>query len=346
MDNSVAVIGAGMSGLACAQKLQAAGFDVRVFDKGRGPGGRMSTRRGGEEGFVFDHGCQYLTARHPGFARAVERWREAQIIAPWSGRFAYIRGRTWEAAKGGERFVGLPGMSAVTGYMGKGLDVRYGVEVAAPELASGHWRLLTKDGEALGSFATVIVATPAPQAVKLLEQAPQVRRAPEMARMAPSWTLMVAFKKRLRVPFDGAHLGEDGAVAWIGRDSSKPARGEDAYDRWVVQANGPWSENHLEDDPEDAADHLLRAFYGIVDVRAVSPVYQKAHRWRYAQTAKPMRAAAFFDAEANIGTCGDWCLGRRAEHAWISGTSLADTLIASRPREFSQPQALAAPAGG
>ena len=42
----IAVIGAGMAGLSCARHLQEAGCRVTVFDKARGPGGRMSTRRG------------------------------------------------------------------------------------------------------------------------------------------------------------------------------------------------------------------------------------------------------------------------------------------------------------
>ncbi|MEL6486923.1 MAG: FAD-dependent oxidoreductase, partial [Pseudomonadota bacterium] len=42
MDGShsdIAIIGAGMAGLACASALTAAGHKVQVFDKGRGPGG-------------------------------------------------------------------------------------------------------------------------------------------------------------------------------------------------------------------------------------------------------------------------------------------------------------------
>ena len=41
----IVVIGAGMSGIACARVLRAAGLPVRLIDKGRGVGGRMATRR-------------------------------------------------------------------------------------------------------------------------------------------------------------------------------------------------------------------------------------------------------------------------------------------------------------
>ena len=62
----VAIIGAGMSGLACARRLVDAGLSPVVFDKGQGIGGRMATRR--VDGLQFDHGAQYVTAQDSGFA--------------------------------------------------------------------------------------------------------------------------------------------------------------------------------------------------------------------------------------------------------------------------------------
>ena len=50
----IAVIGAGISGLSCATSLQQAGFEITVFDKSRGPSGRMSTRLG--DGWQCDAG--------------------------------------------------------------------------------------------------------------------------------------------------------------------------------------------------------------------------------------------------------------------------------------------------
>ncbi|WP_230945853.1 FAD-dependent oxidoreductase [Burkholderia vietnamiensis] len=41
----VAIVGAGIAGLACARVLADAGHRVTVYEKSRGVGGRMSTRR-------------------------------------------------------------------------------------------------------------------------------------------------------------------------------------------------------------------------------------------------------------------------------------------------------------
>ncbi len=61
MSVSVAVIGAGMAGLAAARILSEAGVRCTLFDKSRGVGGRMSTRRAGD--LQFDHGAQYFSAK-------------------------------------------------------------------------------------------------------------------------------------------------------------------------------------------------------------------------------------------------------------------------------------------
>ena len=83
-DAPIAVLGAGVAGAAAAARLVEAGLPVQVFDKGRGPGGRCSTRRSetaSEPG--FDHGAQYFTARGP---------RLRARCADWSARASSASG--------------------------------------------------------------------------------------------------------------------------------------------------------------------------------------------------------------------------------------------------------------
>jgi len=69
----VAVVGAGISGLICAKRLQNHGFEVTVFEKSRSVSGRAATRRG-EPQLSFDHGAQYFTVCDSAFAQSVEKW--------------------------------------------------------------------------------------------------------------------------------------------------------------------------------------------------------------------------------------------------------------------------------
>jgi predicted NAD/FAD-dependent oxidoreductase len=109
----VAIIGAGLAGLACATRLGEDGVAVSLFDKARGPGGRMSVRRietpSGEA--PFDHGAQYFTVRGASFRDQVTRWAADGVAAPWP-------------AAGPEAWVGVPGMNAPVRALAAGRDVR------------------------------------------------------------------------------------------------------------------------------------------------------------------------------------------------------------------------------
>ena len=114
----IAIIGAGMAGLSCGLRLRDGGHEISVFDKGRGPGGRMSTRRieHGNETFQFDHGAQYFTARDPAFVARVAEWDCGGHVA------------RWPAAKE-DAWVGTPQMSARVRAMSETLGLRFNCRI-------------------------------------------------------------------------------------------------------------------------------------------------------------------------------------------------------------------------
>jgi predicted NAD/FAD-dependent oxidoreductase len=93
-----------------------------------------------------------------------------------------------------------------------------------------------------------------------------------------------------------------------------------------VQASPEWSQRHLEDDEERVKAKLLRAFTEVTGIRA-EPGHAQVHRWRYAQTTQALGRSHLWDKRSGIGLCGDWCLGRRVEDAFVSGLELALTAI-------------------
>lgn len=315
---SVAIVGAGIAGLACARTLAAHGVATRLFDKGRTPGGRLATRRVDLDGhgIGFDHGAQYLTARGALFRATLD----AVDARPWIE---------------GHRRVGVPRMSAIPRALAEGLDITLGREVV--EIAGGPhaWLLrhatprrpggppgadVTEDGP----FEAVVVAVPAPQAAPLLEgPAAELRAALEPVRMAPCWTLMAAFRTPLDLP---DHIRpEGGPIAWAARDSSKPGR-DPAVECWVVQAGAAWTRDHLEMAEPEARAALLAAFARLAEQALPDPAYAAAHRWRYALVERPLGTPFLWDGARSIGAAGDWCLGPRAEAAAESGTALATAM--------------------
>ncbi len=126
------------------------------------------------------------------------------------------------------------------------------------------------------------------------------------------------------VEFDGAFV-HDGILSWIACNAGKPER--PATPAWVIHAAPEWSEQHLEDDPQQVTAVLLEAFAKAINRPLDSPRHAVAHRWRYALAAKPLEQQCLFDPVAGIGACGDWCGGSRVEAALLSGAAMAGTIL-------------------
>ncbi len=339
---TVAVIGAGLAGLACASALAAAGAAVSVFDKGRGPGGRLSTRRvdGPDGPWRFDHGGQYLSVRDTGFRAVVDRLAAAGAMARWDARIVKIGAGGTVTDSPAERFVGTPGMNALVKALADALPAppRWSLRVLPPERDGDGWRLRDEAGAPLGRFDAVTIAAPAPQAADLLAAAPDLAARAAGARMAACWAGMVVFERPLETGWDAAFVAPEApggdVLGWAARDASKPGR--PAAEAWVLHGSPAWSDAEVELAPEDAAARLLAAFRTLTGADG-APRYLAAHRWRYALPAAPLEVGSLWDAPARIGACGDWCVAARAEAAFVSGEHLARRMIAELGLSRSAP---------
>jgi len=323
----VAVIGAGMSGLVCARLLAESGHHVRIFDKARGPGGRMATRRAGP--LRFDHGAQYFTVRDPCFRRWVESWEADGLATRWKGRLAVVRGGEIALKDDAtERWVGVPGMSAICRCLMTGLDVNFGIRIVHLVRNDDRWELRAHDGADLGRFDAVVVSAPAPQTAALLAaSAPGLSARAGHVEMDPCWAVMASYPLTLGLTFDGAFV-EDAPLGWIARNSAKPGR--PSGEAWVLHASPEWSREHLELDREIAAQWLVDAFREAVGRDLPPPASLTAHRWRFALPVNPLAEPCLFDRELAVAACGDWAGGPRVEGAFLSGCAAAQRILELR----------------
>jgi photolyase PhrII len=320
----IAMIGGGISGLACARTLADHGLPVTVFEKSRGLGGRMATRR--TDAGSFDHGAQYFTCRDPLFRRYVDSWIEDQIVGRWNGRVKILeRGELRDERAATQRFVGVPGMSSLCKHLGRDLPIHLSTRIAGLDRVSGGWTLLSDDRREFGPFEIVLISTPAPQAAGLLEPCAALRDACRAVTMNPCWAVMAAFNQSLELSYDGAFV-HDAPLAWVMRDSSKPSRDttrDTAPETWVLHASSRWSEAHLEESPQVVEQLLLDAFWQSNQIPPHPPRTLLTHRWRFAIPADPLPERSLWDRASQLGVCGDWCGGPRVEGAFLSGISLA-----------------------
>ncbi len=312
----IAVVGAGMAGLACAEGLARRGHQLTVLDKGGGPGGRMSTRRiatpAGEA--TFDHGAQYFTVRDPAFRARVEDWIATGCVAPWP-------------AAGDDAFVGAPGMNAPIRQMAEPFAVHWGVRAMTLSPVAEGWRLTLQTGAPV-EVEAVVLALPAEQAADLTAPvSPDLTAICRATTTAPCWTLMLAFGERAPTELECLRGAEGDALGWAARNNSKPGRtGPEA---WVLQASPDWSRRYLEADADWVAAELSAALSARLGAPLPPIIASGAHRWRYARSGVE-GSGAYWDAGSRIGLCGDWFIGARVEAAWMSGTLLAERIEAAQ----------------
>lgn len=294
MRTRVAIVGAGLAGLSAARSLMEAGIPSVVFEKSRGLGGRLATRR--TELGPIDHGA-------PGVPVDV-------ALAAGGG--------VWSEGPENAQGIGIPGMSALARHMGHGINVQREITITEVAETGDGYSLTAAAGALHASFDAVIFAVPAPQAAALLAQQAEMVEAIANVRMTPLWTLLLGFDAPSGLSQDVLTLADPLALAIP--MLSKP--GQIATERWSAHATTAWSAEHLELEKEDAADVLLQAFMAVTGL-AGTPDYLAAHRWRYARVERALGQPFVANGTGTLLAGGDWALGALASDAVASGRAMA-----------------------
>jgi predicted NAD/FAD-dependent oxidoreductase len=350
MRGRVAIVGAGIAGLACARTLRDHGVDVTVYDKGRRPGGRLASHD--SVAFDVDLGAQYFTVRDARFRRFVDAWLDEGVVARWDARVRALpkRGAPLVDTPAIERFVGTPSMLSIAAHLARDVGVQASHRVDAIERRGARYALSgavgapgvtlgPRDPEAaspltpFGEFDVLVVCLPSDQAHTLVRGvSPPLADAAARVPCEPCLALGFAPEGDVlrALDFDGLFVGRDGdpgrIVAWLARDSSKPKRRASA-ESWLVHAAPEWSRAHLRTPREVLEAELLREVARLLALPSLRASATTLRRWSFARPIAPLAEGALFDAEARVGIGGDWSAGGRVEGAFLSGLALAGHVL-------------------
>lgn len=300
-----AVIGAGMAGVSAAKSLSASGWEVVVFEKSRGWGGRCATKR--IEECVVDHGAQYFTMREAEFELAV---REAcgDALRTIEAPVVDAAGAKLEA---GPMFYHADGNSRLARALGAGLDVRTGVElreVAGLEIGGEH-------------FDTVVSTAPWPQTCKLAGiSATPNPYAPCLALiLGYDLTWSGAARERYAVRDEASN-----DLAWSACENHKTGRIPDGLTVMVAHASEAFSRQHLEDAPSDWSAILRRRVEELWGIPPEALRHLHPHRWRFARVTQKVTPSGL---PSHWIFAGDLLVASRVESAWIAGRDAVAHLL-------------------
>lgn len=317
----IAIIGAGLAGLSCAAHLHAAGRQVTLFEKARGVGGRLSTRRT-EQG-AFDHGAQYFTARDPDFCAQVVQWQQQGVVQTWDAPLAAYQAGQWQRVEAIPRYVGVPRMSSIARQMLGTMTCHLQHRLMALEHDGQRWRLQF-EGQPEYDAQTVVLALPAPQVLPLLPSAHPWHRLVQSVQMQATWAVMLQLATSIELPYGGVFVNDQQTLSWVARDHSKPERASQST--WVLHSNPKWAAQQVDADPDWVAEQMIAEFAAMVQ-QPICIQQRVVHRWLYALAEQPLLEHSWYDATQRLGVAGDWLSGSRVEGAWCSGRHLAQGMI-------------------
>jgi len=318
----IAIIGTGMSGLTLAQHLSPE-FQVTLIEKSRGFGGRMATRR--TDGFHFDHGAQFFTARSAEFESWLKPYIADDAVTQWTPKVITLEPgkKSYKREWFEPHYVMAPRMNAVLRQLGEKQNVHLQTEVAGLVRSNDVWHIKTSEQDTLGPFDWVVSSAPAIQSVNFMPDSFSGYEAQTNVSFQACFALMLGFSEPLQLNCDAAQV-RNSQIAWLSVNSSKPGRPE--APSLLVHSSNEWADQYVDAELANVQTELLAALLDVLGEKFVSPELQSLHRWRYARTANSAGEDFLLDRQLRLAACGDWCLGERVEDAFLSGLRLAKVL--------------------
>lgn len=308
----VIIVGAGLSGLMAANELVRAGHSVVVFDKGRGVGGRLATRR--IDDATLDHGAQFFTVRSDEFAAYVQTWRTEGIVHEWCRGFSDVDGHP--------RYVGTKGMSSIAKYLAGGIDVRLNALVFSLTQRDSFYDVTLDDGS-VHECDAVILTAPIPQSFSLMFSAgldiPAELRSIDYDRTLGLLAVLDSHNHNIAAP--GGMQFPDDVFSFIGDNAAK---GVSAVPAVTFHANPAWSLAHFDDDLDSI--HALLKEAAMPWLGSAKIVDSQPKKWRFATPQSTWPEPYWCTSDGRLVLAGDAFAGPKMEGAALSGLAAARAL--------------------
>ena len=312
------VIGSGISGATIANLLNKK-FQVNLYDKGRGPGGRASFKRvKGQIG--FDHGTQYFSPKTIEFKKFTNRLIKIKILKKWSGNHIFLNSKKKENKKH-IKIIGKKGNNDICKFLLKKVKCFYQSEVKKIYYKNKLWFLLFTDGK-IRTYKRVILTCPFPQLKKLSEKFINNKFIKRKLKMDANITVMIAIKKNKKSP--SSFLFDDPVLGWAGNENTKK-RFKSKYDLWTLQSTFKWANKNIDKNKKNLKKNskiLIDKFFKLTKIKKTKVIYSINHGWKYSSNSKPLKIRSYWDPQKKIGVCADWFIGPRLESGWISAHDL------------------------
>jgi renalase len=309
------ILGSGFAGSTIANLLSKK-YSVEVFDKARGPGGRLSNRRL-KSNLSFDHGAQYFSPQTKEFKNFILKLYKKKIVKLWSGNHLDF---AFKAKDNNLKYIGVKANNHICKYQLKKIKQNYFAHISKIIYKKKIWEITFKDKKKILSKA-LIITCPYPQLKKLAKKYLDKKMINLDISMEPNITVMLAIKGR-NLPVSSINFNND-TLAWAANENSKK-RFTSNINLWTLQSSIKWSKKNINTYKKNsvALNCLVSSFLKLTGFKKKQIIYKKIHGWKYSYNLNKSPFKSHWNTKYKLGICGDWFIGPKAENAWVSAVNL------------------------
>lgn len=337
----IGIIGAGLSGLTAGRILAKAGYEVTIFEKSRGYGGRMATRYAGNNlASKVDHGLSYFGVKSNEFREFTAELLDKGLIQTWGDNFAAYDGeKILDSAPNQSNealYTSTGGMNQIGKYLSRWVDIRTNTKVGGLTYFGTNrskkrsWMMNLTSSETFEADA-VIIALPAPQAYGIISSTIDetntlkiVRQIDEVSYQ-PSFSLMAGYGDEEVPDWEGL-ICRNSPLEFISNEKLKRETQETSF---VLHSADDFAREHRTIDEEIVIKKMLGEFAKISGGWASSPEWQQLHFWRYSRAQKVINSPylELEDEDAPLALIGDYLGGNTVDDGYRSGYFLANDWV-------------------
>ena len=321
----IAIIGTGLSGLTLGRDLNSIA-EVTFFEKSKGVGGRLATRRVND--FSFDHGAQFFTVKTPEFKEFVDILKKKNIVERWDARFAefqmskLVHTNQWESEY--PHYVGSPNMNSIGKYLSKDMKINLNTKIKSIDSNSNNWVVTDDKGNTHGNFDWIFLAIPPKQIIEIIPIEFKYFNELKNIKMLGCYSLLLGFNYDIQFPFDAA-LVREAKISWISINSSKPSRNKNFT--MVVNSTNKWADENMNMSDNEVKKYLLNETTRVLNKDFSNVKIIDLQRWRYANISKQKYLKPLIDKDNRLAVCGDWCMQGRVEFAFLSSKKVIEEIV-------------------
>ena len=309
----IAIIGTGLSAIFSAIHLRKnTDLEINLFDKARGLGGRLATRRA--EGGKFDHGAQYFSIER------INNLPEIQMLIN-EGVINNIEDK--------DIYFSPDGMTNIAKKLLIDFNIFKEHKLVSIDKENENYKLFFENGSTFNSDY-IIMSCPMPQSLEILNKSKidyDNNLIKDLEDLSYFPCIVVMIKSEIKLSNLEKHIGTDvdsKDISWIGDNYGKKVSSIENY--YTIQCSPEFSYENFENEYDETNKKLKHEMEKIFGSN-----YQilSNHKWRYSIPKNFYQGdnSLVINEKDFLGLCGDIFTNGRFDGAITSGLSIADKFL-------------------